>query len=332
MRYGVIGGGGMARAHAGHVVRLPGAVLAAVAAPDIHADLIALAHSVGATVGTDVDALISRTDIDAVIIATPTDTHAGLTIAALQAGKDVLVEKPIARTVAEGEAMAATAHRHGRKLLCGQVVRYFAEYATAHDLIVAGSIGTVGVARTSRAGAHPPATSWYADTSRSGGVALDLLIHDVDWLLWTFGPVARIYARGLTARQIPGRDGVLAILRFANGVIAHVEANWAYPGGFTTTLEVAGSDGIVAHTNTGVTDLRMHAQPGSPAQLAKDPAAREDPYYAQLCAFDTWIRGGAAPRSTPASSIESLRIALAIAASAADGTVYHAPLHTGAHA
>ena len=324
MRYGVIGGGGMARTHAGHVRRLPGAVLAAVAAPEIHPDLQYTAAAAGAIVTADAGVVFRDPTIDAVVIATPTDTHAALAIAAMQAGKHVLVEKPLARTVDEAALMVAVAEQTGTKLLCGQVVRYFAEYATAHELITSGAIGNVGVARTARAGAHPPATSWYADTPRSGGVALDLLIYDVDWLLWTFGPVARLYARGLTARHISGRDGVLAVLRFANGVIAHVEANWSYPAGFTTSLEVAGSDGIVAHTNAGVVDLRLHLQPGSSAALAHDPAASEDPYYAQLQGFDTWIRGGAAPRSTPTESLESLRIALAIAESATTGTVYTA--------
>ncbi len=326
MRYGIIGGGGMAHLHAGHVLRMNDAQIVACAALEFTPTMHALANKAGVPCLNDAADLLARTDLDAVIIATPTDTHATLTIAALQAGLHVLVEKPLARTVAEGSAMLAAAERHHKKLLCGQVVRYFPEYATAHDAISAGSIGNIGVARTSRAGAHPPAQSWYADTLRSGGVALDLLIHDIDWLLWNFGPVERVYARSLTERAIPGRDGVLAILRFVNGVIAHAEANWAYPDGFVTALEVAGSDGIVAHRNDGIVDLAMRAQRDSGAKLASDPTAQEDPYYAQLCAFDGWIRGGAAPRSTPAASLESLRITLAVVESAATGAVITYPI------
>ena len=325
MRYGVIGGGGMACVHAGHILRLPEAQLIACAAPEFSPALHALAHTAQVPCTTDVTAFLRRADIDAVVIATPTDTHAVLTIAALQAGLHVLVEKPLARTVAEGVAMLEAATRTNRKLLCGQVVRYFPEYATAYDTIAAGTIGRIGVARTSRAGAHPPAHSWYADVPRSGGVALDLLIHDIDWLLWAFGPVARVYARSITARAIPGRDGVLAILRFASGVIAHAEANWSYPDGFVTSLEVAGSDGIVAHRNDGIVDLTLRAQRDSSATLAGDATAQEDPYYAQLRAFDAWIRGGAAPRSTPQDSLESLRITLAIVESATTGAVLSYP-------
>lgn len=321
MRYGIIGGGGMARTHASHVLRHPAATLVACAAAAYTPATQELLRSAHVPCYDHANQLLAHTDIDAVIIATPTDTHAALTIAALEAGMHVFIEKPLARTVAEGQAMLAAAKRTGRKLLCGQVVRYFAEYAQSHALITSGAIGNVGVARTSRAGAHPPADSWYADTPRSGGVALDLLIHDIDWLLWTFGPVARIYAKSITARNIPGRDGVLAVLRFHAGIIAHVEANWAYPSGFVTTLEVAGSNGILSHRNTDAPDIALRPQPQTNAALATDHAAHEDPYYAQFCAFDTWVRGGNSPRSTPDDSLLSLAVTLAIVESASTGAV-----------
>lgn len=321
MRYGIIGGGGMALTHARHVLRHREATLVACASEAFTPAMQSLVTTHNVPCTDTVAQVLSRQDIDAVLIATPTDTHAALTIAALEAGKQVFVEKPLARTVAEGQAMLAASQRTGNKLLCGQVVRYFADYAQSHTLITSGAIGRVGVARTSRAGAHPPAQSWYADTPRSGGVALDLLIHDIDWLLWTFGPIARVYAKSLTARNIPGRDGVLAILRFHSGVIAHAEANWAYPGGFVTTLEVAGSDGIVSHRNTDAPDIALRPHSQTNAELATDNDALEDPYYAQFCAFDAWIGGGAAPRSTPEDSLRSLAVTLAVGESAARGAV-----------
>ena len=93
-----------------------------------------------------------------------------------------------------------------------------------------------------------------------------------------------------------------------------------------TSLEVAGSDGIVAHRNDGIVDLVLRPQPGSGATLAADSTAQEDPYYAQLCAFDAWIRGGSAPRSSPQDSLESLRITLAIVESATTGAVLSYPV------
>jgi predicted dehydrogenase len=321
MRYGIIGAGGMAMTHASHMLRHAATTLVACAAKEYTPAMQALTATAGVLCFDNATDLLSRSDIDAVFIATPTDTHAPLAIEALHAGKHVFVEKPLARTVAEGRAMLATAQATNRKILCGQVVRYFPEYAQSHDLITSGAIGRVGVARTSRAGAHPPPESWYADTPRSGGVALDLLIHDIDWLLWTFGPVQRIYAKSITARNLSGRDGVLAILRFHSGVIAHVEANWSYPNGFVTTVEVAGSDGIVAHRNTDAPDVNLHAHLHTGAQLAPDALALEDPYYIQFCAFDAWLRGGSTPRSTPQDSLNSLATTLAIVESAQTGSV-----------
>ena len=86
MRYGVIGGGGMASVHAGHILRMPDANLIACAAPEFSPAMRALADSVHAPCSADISALLRRNDIDAVVIATPTDTHAALTVAALQAG------------------------------------------------------------------------------------------------------------------------------------------------------------------------------------------------------------------------------------------------------
>ena len=140
MRYGIIGGGGMARTHASHVLRHPHATLVACAAPDFTPDMQTLTHAAGIPCYSDATRLLSQPGIDAVLIATPTDTHAQLTIAALTAGMHVFVEKPLARTVAEGTALVAAANRAQKKLLCGHVVRYFAEYAQSHELIVNGAI------------------------------------------------------------------------------------------------------------------------------------------------------------------------------------------------
>jgi predicted dehydrogenase len=235
----------------------------------------------------------------------------------------VLVEKPLARSLADAQLMLDAAQQYGVKLMCGQVVRYFREYATAHQLITRGDIGTVGVARTSRCGAYPAAHTWYADTVRSGGVALDLLVHDLDWLRWTFGEVTRVYARGLIDRAIPDRDTVMVILRFESGVIGYAEANWSYPNGFHTSLEVAGSNGLVAHRNDDVVDITLRPQAGSGARLAHDPLALEDPYLAQLIDFTQWCTDGTAPRSTARDGYEAVRLSLAVLESVQTGRPVH---------
>ena len=319
MRYGVIGGGGMASYHAHNITLIPAATLVACAAPELNDAIRATAQRVGATCYATAAEVCARPDIDAVVVATPTDTHAHAAILAMQAGKHVLVEKPLARTLADAQLMLDGAQQYGVKLMCGQVVRYFREYATAHQLITRGDIGTVGVARTSRCGAYPAAHTWYADTVRSGGVALDVLVHDLDWLRWTFGEVTRVYARGLIDRAIPNRDTVMVILRFESGVIGYAEANWSYPNGFHTSLEVAGSNGLVAHRNDDVVDITLRPQAGSGARLAHDPLALEDPYLAQLSDFTQWCAGGTTPRSTARDGYEAVRLSLAVLESVQTG-------------
>lgn len=312
MRLGVIGGGGMAGYHALNITRIPHCTLVALGAPEYSPMTRDVAQNAAAPCYADAAAVYTRTDIDAVIIATPTDTHASVAIAAMQAGKHVFVEKPLARTLADATAIIEAAHRYQRHLMTGHVVRYFADYAQAHHIVTSGGIGQPGVARTTRCGAFPGGgRQWYADLPRSGGVLLDLLVHDYDWLRWTFGPADRIYARGLLNAGIDRKDAAMSIVHFASGVIAYAEASWAYPGGFRTSLEVSGSNGLIHHANDEVVDITLNAFSDTPVQLAPDVDGHEDPYLAQLRDFVAWCRGGAAPRSVSSDGYEALRMSLA---------------------
>ncbi len=312
MRLGVIGGGGMAGYHALNITRIPQCTLVALGAPEYASATREVAAQVGAPCVTDAAAVYTRSDIDAVIIATPTDTHAAVAIAAMQHGKHVFVEKPLARTLADASAIIDASIRYQRHLMTGHVVRYFADYAQAHRLVTSGAIGQPGIARTNRCGAFPGGGRvWYADLQRSGGVLLDLIVHDYDWLRWTFGAPDRIYARGLLNAGFDRKDAAMSIVHFASGVIAYAEASWAYPNGFRTSLEVSGSNGLIHHANDEVADISLHAFPETSASLAPDMHGHEDPYLAQLRDFVAWCAGGSAPRSNAEDGYEALRMSLA---------------------
>jgi len=312
MRFGVIGGGSMASYHAYNVTRMAGATLVAFASPEYAESATNLAQRVGAECLSDVDTLCRRADIDAVIIASPTDTHMQAAVSAAQHGKHLFVEKPLARTLADAEQIVTAAERYGVKLQPGHVVRYMADYALAHTMVTTGEIGTPAVVRTTRGGGFPGnARRWYADMARSGGVVLDLQIHDFDWLRWTFGEVERIYATGLITKNIECKDAAMAVLRFKSGVIGYAEASWAYPSGFRTTLEVSGSAGLVRNDSAQGQAIQAQFMEQSGATLAGDTQGHEDPYLAQLRDFMAWCQGGAAPRSTGVDGFEALRISLA---------------------
>ncbi|MDZ4722230.1 MAG: Gfo/Idh/MocA family oxidoreductase [Roseiflexaceae bacterium] len=310
MHIGVIGAGGMGRYQAAIIARVVGMQVVALADSAMPPAAVELAKQLGADLLQSPEALLARPDIDAVVIATPTDTHAGLAIAAAQAGKHIFCEKPLARTLAEAQAMIAEAERFGIKLAVGHVVRYFPAYASARDLVLRGEIGTPGVARATRLTAFPHRSSWYADSVRSGGVALDVMIHDFDWMRWTFGEVERVYTLGLTPGGIAGRDAAMAVLRFRSGAIGYVEGNWCHSE-FRTFLEVSGSDGLIRTDNHSTITHSVDVHLSDEFNELWPDGLEEGPYEAQFREVAAWMAGGPLPRHTAQDGLEALRIALA---------------------
>lgn len=330
LRVGIIGAGGMGNRHARCWARLPGARVVAVADPQQH-KAEALAAQVGEEVAVyeSADGLLDLGEIDLVSICTPTDTHRSLAEAALAAGKHVLCEKPMALSVADCDAMIAAAQASAKLLTIGQVVRFFPEYANAHREVAQGAVGQPAAVRVRRGGGFPHTdTDWFADPARSGGVIFDLLIHDIDWLLWCFGPVERVYANSLTERLAAGKvehlDYALLTLRHHNGVISHAEGTWADPGGFVTTFEVAGDGGLLTHDSRKAVVLRKALRSpedgGRGVPLPSSPLAPDDdPYYRQIAAFARAVRDGAPLAVTPEEARDAVAVAAAALESARTG-------------
>ncbi|HEY0739327.1 MAG TPA: Gfo/Idh/MocA family oxidoreductase [Herpetosiphonaceae bacterium] len=314
MRIAIIGAGTMARVHAAALSRIDGVNVVAIAAGEIPPASIEIARQLGADLYSSAAEALARPDVDAVIVATPTDTHHAVVIEAARAGKHIICEKPLARTLEQGEAMLAAVAEAGVKFGVGHVVRYFPEYAAAREMIARGELGTPGVARLTRGAGFPQvAGNWYADVERSGGVVLDMMIHDFDWARWAFGPVERLHAQGLTFSGRPGKDAAMAILRFRSGALAYVEGSWSYPGGFRTTLEVSGSAGLIRSDSQKSAPLsfELAPQPGAEGVAVPSGGLIEDPYLLQLRELIGWLRGGPPPRVTGEDALEALRLGLA---------------------
>jgi predicted dehydrogenase len=305
---GIVGSGGMGGWHAARWRALPVELAGFYDADGARAETLAARY--GGRVFASLQELVAACDI--VDVCTPPAEHAAITIAAARAGRHVVCEKPIARHLADAEAMIAACETAGVRLFVAHVVRFFPEFARAKEVLDSGALGRLGVVRTVRGGARPASSSWFADVAQSGGVILDVGIHDIDYLRWLCGDVTRVFTRGLTFRGLDV-DHALIMLRFASGAIGHVEASWAYPAGaWRTFVELAGSEGLLVHDSDDVRPLEVQYHAGAaPAEAPHDdPPPDDDPWLAELRHFLAALEGGEL-LVTPRDALEALRVSLA---------------------
>lgn len=266
------------------------------------------------------DALIEWADV--VDICLPTDLHVEYALRVIEAGKPLFLEKPVAGTLEEAQRVVDAANAKGVPFMVGQVVRYFPEYRRAHNLVKSGAVGRPAAIRTRRGGAAPKGSSnWFMDHARSGGVLLDLAIHDFDWLLWTFGEVDYVYSRSVAAQTGFGPDYALTTMTFKSGAVAHVEATWMDPSGFRTTFDIAGSEGVLEYDSRTEATLRTFTTEGSRLESPLD--GTDDPYYCELKAFLDAVRQGTPVPVPGEEGVKALALALAALQSARTGEVVH---------
>lgn len=258
LRLGIVGAGRLAGVHLRHLKPLlaeysGGELFVFDRNPERAAEF---ASQHGGTMVPTFDELLAQVDV--VDIVTPNDAHAEFTIGAAKAGKHVFVEKPLAHNLETARTVVAELEGHTQSVvMVGHVVRYFPEFRRAAELIDSGKIGRVAAARVRRGGGVPQgAQGWFTDHTRSGGVFIDLAVHDFDWLLQRFGSVKTVFARSVGAKTMSGPDHGMATLEFHSGVIAHVEATWMDPEGFSVGFDIAGSEGLLQYDSRRASSVR----------------------------------------------------------------------------
>ncbi len=307
MRIGLVGAGFMGGVHLNAYANIPEVEVVGVA--DANRESAAgAAQLAGARPYSSYEELVAAEDVDVVDVCLPTAFHKDLAVKAARDGKHVILEKPIARTIEDAAEILESFSGGGPRLFVGHVVRFFPEYVRIKEKIDAGDLGTIGVVRTTR---RSPLlrgwNDWYADWRVSGGVLVDLVIHDFDFLRWALGDVERLYARGVLGREYNRLDYALVTLRFAGGAIAHVEAHWGYPGPFNYSIEVAGSRAMLTAGSTEPATLELVGSAEQAPGLASGPG----PYERELAHFVRCIATGEEPVVKPEDAYEALRISLA---------------------
>ncbi len=256
IRLGLIGVGNVGSAHAESIEEIENAELIAAADPNEkrmqpilnkHPKCVALKES---------QELLQREDVDAVIVASPTPLHYSHAKEALNQGKPVYLESPMARTAEEVDELVQLAKEKQRIVTVGQTQRRFPEMESLKAQVEAGAVGKPGMIRLGRRTPHPQ--SWFADHEQSGGVVLDAMIHELDFLLWSFGPIQRVYCQTLNQQKSSeNKDYALASLRLKSGTIAHVESSWCHYGQFAIDAEIAGDEGMIHFDNQESIPLKI---------------------------------------------------------------------------
>ena len=325
LRIGVVGGGFIARAHATAWRALAVRRLFVFDTHPGRAQETAVAGD--GEVAPSLTELIEAVDV--VDVCIPTDIHRVTVEAAAAAGREVICEKPMARTVDDATAMAAACQKAGVRLFAAHVLRYFPEYAAAQAAVATGRIGRPAVLRLRRESSRPvrPPDSWIFDEARSGGLMLDLMIHDFDYARWIAGEVDSVMARRVRDASGVEVDYAVAILRHASGALTHVTGAWSYPGPvFRTGFELAGDGGLIEYESVDHEPISRYLATGDggaePIGLPASPVD-EDPFTAELGDFARAIVTGSPPRVSTEDGIAALRIGLAAIESSRSGRPVH---------
>jgi predicted dehydrogenase len=327
LKVGVIGAGAIAElCHLDGYARQADVEIAALA--DIDAGRLAEMagkFKVGATY-LDWRELVARPDLDAVSICTPNYLHAEMAVAAAEAGKHVLCEKPMAVTLDEAERIKAGAERAGVKLMVGFTHRYIAHNQKGKELLEAGVIGRPLVVRC-RFAHDGPYNSWSAKTDwffnrkqAGGGALLDMGIHAIDLMRYFCGDIVSVSGTvGNVKKQISVEDFALGTYAFKSGAIGYMEVGWSSLDGILG-LEIYGTEGSLIIDYT--TPLKVYTEKGTgvgPKGWIQPSGASGGGWSAEMAHFVECLREDKAPETGAAEGIEALRIALATYESAASG-------------
>ena len=228
---------------------------------------------------TRTEEALADPEIHAVDLCLPTHLHAPVAIAALRAGKHVLVEKPMALNGAEAREMIDEARKAGRILMTGQVLRFFPMYASLIDLLGSGELGQIRAALFRRRCAAPSWGKWLLEKDEGGGGVFDLLIHDVDICLRLFGKPQSLTATGYEDLA-GGIDFVNAQLHYPDVASVVITGGWHHPKSYPFSMEytVSADGGTVEYSSAGRPPT-LYGKDGSERVL---PLPEIDGYQAQL--------------------------------------------------
>jgi predicted dehydrogenase len=320
MRIAVVGLGFMGSTHARALQNVPGAELEAVLSSDpvkLTGDLSAVRGNLGGESEKldfssvrkyeDLDSLLKDDGIDAVDICLPSDQHFEAVRAALRAGKDVLVEKPLALDGESADLLVEEARRTGRILMTGHVLRFITQYRAMAEVLKGGSLGDVRASFFRRRCGAPAWSRWLTDASRSGGAVMDLLIHDIDFCLHLYGNPKVVSAVGHIDLS-RGIDWIEARLGYSDAAPVIVAGGWHHPKSYPFRMEFTVlCDGGTLEFRSGDGPLRLYDASGGSETVSGE---EQDPFVEELSYFAECVRLRRQPAlCPPEESAQAVKLA-----------------------
>jgi predicted dehydrogenase len=333
--WAIIGCGRIAPRHAQSVQQIADAHLTAVA--DIKPSRAQhFAQEYGSAAYTDYHALLDRADVDVVSVCVPSGLHAQVAIDALQAGKHVLVEKPIAITLEDADRMIAAAETTGRKLGVVLQNRYNHPLQALRSAIDAGKLGRLHLGSACVRWYRPQSyyeDGWHGTWAMDGGALMNQSIHHIDALQWLMGPVQSVYAYAATrAHAMEAEDVGVAVVRFVDGALATIEGSTlTWPQNLEGSVAVFGEHGSVKIGGTALNRIELWKVEGELEQEAELlTSQRVDPpsvygysHREVLRDFVQAVRQDREPDTPGREARKSLALVLAIYESARQGREVH---------
>jgi predicted dehydrogenase len=246
---GLIGSQFVSSIHAEALRACPPADIRAVASPTAghakaFAERFAIPHHL-----TDYKKMLAMPEIDMVVVGAPNDLHCRITLDAADAGKHVVMEKPLCLNLAEADQMIAACAEAKVKLMYAEELCFAPKYVRLKQLVDAGALGRPTLVKQSEKHDGPHAAH-FLDVDRSGGgVTMDMGCHAIEFFRWILGrpKVESVYAHMSTSvhgERTRGEDNAILILEFAGGATAIAEESWTKPGGMDDRAEVYGTEGV----------------------------------------------------------------------------------------
>lgn len=281
LKFGIVGCGRIAPKHAESIVALPEAELIGVC--DIVPERAqAFADKYGAKPYTDYTEMLKNPDIDVITVATPSDLHAPIGVAAAKAGKHVMVEKPMAMTLKSADELIAACREAGVKLAVIHQNRFNKSIKLLRKALEDGRFGKLthgqATVRWNRDDNYYAQAPWRGTKLRDGGVLMNQSIHNIDLLQWMFGPVESVFGYTATMlRKIEMEDVGVAVLKFKSGALGIIEAaSTIYPKNIEETLNVFGETGSVMVGGIAVNRIETWEFPNSDEEKAQIFASQEN--------------------------------------------------------